>query len=247
MRIVLVHIFDHAIHASIVVEGIGILEIHAEENKHLARRVDCVVFSKVHEKSVEFLTFSYSIEGVVLLFVCLKNGVLASDVKVESAGEDVDVGEHVHQNAIVSSKAISAHRLLNPFHLSRVHPDVLLCSVHPAEEHGVKAHLVEESSISIRMTKWVYLPANTWLSSKFFESKLLPVHHIVYHILVDRTRLIMHRPTSINNLKLSILHKPSYLILLLVRLEHPPHREKLHLNLREFTFRIVDQRIHNSR
>jgi hypothetical protein len=77
--------------------------------------------------------------------------------------------------------------------------------VHPSEEHGFKAHFVEEASISVGVTEWIDLPSDPRLDAELLKHPLLAVHHILDHVLVDRTSLIVHGPAGVDDLELAII------------------------------------------
>lgn len=112
---------------------------------------------------------------------------------------------------------------LDPLHLLPLSSNLLFAIVHAAEEHGVEAHLVEEPCVGVGVTEWVDLPTNSWFDTKFLEDPLLTIHHVVNHVLIDWASLVMHGPSSVDDLKLSVLHKPSDLLLLFLGLLVKPH------------------------
>jgi hypothetical protein len=66
------------------------------------------------------------------------------------------------------------------------------------------------------VTKWIDLPSDSRFHAKLLNYEVVTDHHIVDHVVVNWTCLIMHGPPSIDELELSVLNKPSDLILLLV-------------------------------
>ena len=148
------------------------------------------------------------------------------------------------QDLSVSSKLLS---IWSPYilHLLVVQPLVLVLVIKSSKEPSIKAHLCKKPGIGVRVTKWINLPADSWLDAKGVSYPLVTNHHVLDHILVDWASLIMHRPAGIDNLKLPILDEfvnisPSLLTLLI-----PPHFEELHFNLRELSFWVILEGIHN--
>lgn len=95
------------------------------------------------------------------------------------------------------------------------------------------------------MAKWIDLPSDPWLNSKLLYDPIVTNHHVVDHVVVCRTSLIMHGPTSVDQLKLTIFDECFDSVLHGVILIVPPHFEELHLDLREFSLWVVNERPHD--
>lgn len=69
--------------------------------------------------------------------------------------------------------------------------------------------------------------------------------HIIDHIIVGWASLIMHRPSCIDQLKLPIFNELLDMVLHGIVLVIPPHLEELHLDLGEFSLRVVNEGPHD--
>jgi hypothetical protein len=111
------------------------------------------------------------------------------------------------------------------------------------KEHSLKTHIIKKSSIGVGVAKWIELPSDSRCHSKSISYPLLSNHHIVDHIFIDWTSLIMHGPTSVNKLKLSIFNKFFNLVSFCFILSIPPLLEKSNFTFREFPFFVRNQSI----
>lgn len=111
--------------------------------------------------------------------------------------------------------------------------------VQSGEEKSIKAHFGKESCVGVRVAKWIDLPPDSWFHAEFPNDEVVTDHHVVDHIVVNRACLIMHGPSSIDELELPVLYKLSYLILFLVVLKIPPHGKELHLDFGELSLWVV--------
>ena len=133
----------------------------------------------------------------------------------------------------------------NPFHRFIVHPLLFVLVVKSREEQSVKAHLSVESGVGVRMAERINLPPDPWLYTEFFFDPLVTDEHVVYHVIVSWASLVMHRPSTIYEFKLATFYESFNSVLHIVILVIPPHVEELHLNLGEFSIRVVNERPYN--
>jgi len=112
----------------------------------------------------------------------------------------------VSEDAVLRSKSISI-RVLDPLSRLLIFFALILCisRVHPGEEPSIKAHVSEESGVGIGMSKRIDLPSNPWFDSKFFQDEVMADFVVVDHVLVGRTSFVVHRPSTIDHLKLLVL------------------------------------------
>jgi len=150
-----------------------------------------------------------------------------------------DVGENL---GIVSKRG---GRSPDELHFFVIHSLILVLIIESSEEPGIESHISEESGIGVRMAKRIDLPAYSGFDSEFFFEELKAIHVVVEHVVVDRASLVMHRPASIDHLKLSVFNQLPDVVLHLIRLFVPPHGEELHFNLRELPLWIIKQSINN--
>ena len=92
------------------------------------------------------------------------------------------------------------------------------------------------------------MPSATWLSilAKLTIDPLMPNQHVIHQVVVMRGTLIVHRPACTHKLQSTFLDQLPHIILLLVSLFVPPHREELHLNL-GVPFLFICHQLHHNR
>jgi len=129
---------------------------------------------------------------------------------------------------------------MNPLIFLFLKSDVILNTILSSKEHGFKTHLVEQSCIGVGVAERIDLPSNAWLLTEFLEDPFLTIHHVLNHIFIDGSGLVMHGPTSINDLKLSTIDEPFHLDFHVISLFLIPHFEESHFNLRESSARISE-------
>ena len=88
------------------------------------------------------------------------------------------------------------------------------------------------------------MPANCWGEVKLALEELMADHHVVHHIVMMSTSLIMHRPSSIDKIQATLFNQTSDLIFHIISLTVPPHGEEFHLNLCKSLFWILDDLVH---
>jgi hypothetical protein len=97
------------------------------------------------------------------------------------------------------------------------------------------------------MSKRVYLPAHARSDAELLQDKVVPKHHVVYHVFENRTGFVVHRPAAAQHLELPILDQATHLILHDFILLTPPLLKKLHLDLGESAVWVFEQRCDDSR
>jgi len=91
------------------------------------------------------------------------------------------------------------------------------------------------------VTKWINVPSDSRLDSEFIKQKLVPVHHIVDHVLEVWASLVVHAPACIHELETAFLDKLPHISFGLLILFIIPHGEEFHFNVSKFTVRILNQ------
>jgi len=107
--------------------------------------------------------------------------------------------------------------------------------------NSIKSHLSKQAGVSVGVSERIDLPSNPGFDTYFLQEELMTGHHVVDHILVVRASFVVHRPSSVNELELTILGEVPDLALCIVVLFSPPHLEELHLNLSILAIRILQQ------
>ena len=127
-------------------------------------------------------------------------------IVAEHSREPVHVLQDVCEDLGGVSKRLT-ERLPDKLHRLVSKPLLLVFIVETTKDEGVKAHVSKESSVRVGVTKGVDVPADRRHVVKLTEEELVADHHIVDHIIVVWACLVVHGPTSINELKAVILHK----------------------------------------
>lgn len=125
--------------------------------------------------------------------------------------------------------------LPDPLHTLVVHANGLILVVNTGKEPGIKAHFSEETRVGVRMAKGVNVPADArgGVVSELAQEELMADHHVIHHIVVVSASLIVHGPAGIDELETALFDELTNVVLLLLSLLFPPHREELHLDLSE--------------
>lgn len=100
-----------------------------------------------------------------------------------------------------------------------------------AEEHCFKTHLSEKSSVNIRVTKCVDIPANFRLNSEFLLNPLMADHHIINNVIEMRRSFVVCTPTAIDKFELAILNHVFDYLFGLIRLLVIPHGKEAHFSI----------------
>ena len=126
-------------------------------------------------------------------------------------------------------------RFPDPLHRLVGHAHFPILVVDTSEEPGVKAHLSKEARVTIRVTKGIDVPANDWdrIISKLTLEPLVTDEHVVHHVVVVRTGLVMHGPASVHKFKTTLFDKVAHSVFFGLILVVPPHGEEFHLDLAE--------------
>ncbi len=96
------------------------------------------------------------------------------------------------------------------------------------------------------VTKWIDMPCYSRSYSKILFKPSVTNCHLIYYILIIRSGLVRHTPSTINKLDLFILYKFFHLSFLIISCLIPPSVKKCNLNNREFIGWIFAQLIYNS-
>jgi hypothetical protein len=70
--------------------------------------------------------------------------------------------------------------------------------------------------------------------------------HVINHIFINWASFIVHWPSSIDQLQLTIFYQFFNIIFHFLILIFPPHAEKFNFNFWKFSFRILHQSHHDS-
>lgn len=135
----------------------------------------------------------------------------------------------MREDLCVSSQALCV-RPPDEFHFLLLQPLGSVLIVKPSKEPCIKTHFCKQPRIGIGMAKWINLPPYPWLDSELLEDEVMANHHVVNHVLERWARFIMHRPSTVDQLKLPTFYKVSDVLLHFIGLLLPPHVEVFHLD-----------------
>ena len=236
----LVHVFNHIVHILVVLEGIHVSEVVSKEDENVVGEVMLSLGIKIIS---EHFTLGVCIEVLGFLVVD-PLGIAVKNIEVEIGWGTVVGVKSMGENLSVSSETFCI-RSPDELHLLVVHSLLLVTVVKPREEPGIEAHLGENSSVGVRVAERIDLPTDVWLDPEFLEDPLVTNNMVIDHVLISGAGFIVHGPSSVDDLQLSIGDKFLNLCFLGVILLVPPHFEKFHLYFRKFSCRIVLESIHD--
>lgn len=107
--------------------------------------------------------------------------------------------------------------------------------------YSIKPHLSKQTTVSVGVSERVNLPSNPGSDPDLFQKELMTRHHIINHILIVRACLVVHGPSRVDELELTVLCEVAHLSLGIFVLLLPPHLEELHLNLGVLAVRVFNQ------
>lgn len=221
----LVHILNHGIHVLIVLESIQVLEVTSEEDEDVVCYIMLGSLSKMLDEpgrlgvSVEVLGLEVVDPGITAL----------SEVPTELLGRAVVAIENMGQNLCISTEAFGVWSP-DELHLAVVQSLIFVSVIETGKEPSIETHFGEETSVGVRVTEWIDLPTDSWLDSELIKDPLVSHNMVIDHVFISWASLVVHRPPSIDKLKLTIGNEFLDLRLHVVFLLSPPHREELHLN-----------------
>ena len=85
------------------------------------------------------------------------------------------------------------------------------------------------------MAERVDVPADARSHPKSIVEPLLTLHHVVDHILVVWSGLVMHRPAGVDKLPAALANQLAHIVSLIVGGAVPPHGEELDFDVGELT------------
>ena len=240
VAVVLVHVVNHGIHVHIVGESILVLEVTAEEDENFISRI---MLSSLIKTVSEPSSFCLSIK---VLRMSVVDPVISTLLKIpaELLRRAVMAVENVSKNLGVGTKTLSVWSP-DELHLAVGHSLILVSIIKTGKEPSIVAHLGEETSIGVRVTEWIDLPSDSRLDSELIEDPLMSDDVIVDHVLVSWASLIVHGPSSVDKLELTVGNELLDESLHVIILVFPPHLEEFHLNFGELSFGVVPEAVHN--
>jgi len=189
------------------------------------------------------LSFHISIE-CIWVFIWYKRKS-PSNIKIKSTRCKIILIKSMSENIHISSKAFFI-RNPNVFKRLFIESFFSILIVNSSKKYCIKPHFCKYSCICIRMSKWINLPSNSWLHTKFIENEIMAYFHVINHIFINWASFIVHWPSSIDQLQLTIFYQFFNIIFHFLILIFPPHAEKFHFNFWKFSFRILHQSHHDS-
>jgi len=106
-----------------------------------------------------------------------------------------------------------------------------------------KAHISKQSGISARVSEWVKVPANFRGDTELRLQEAVSNHHVVDHVFIVGTWFISRGPSTVGEFQSTLFDEHLNILLHLFGLATIPHFEVLHLNIGEFSSRILQKLI----
>ncbi len=222
----------------------GVLEAEIVAHRH-KKVVSSVVRRLVSNPVVELRSHLWCVVSVETRIVDECTVVVIQGVKVEAIRSTVVVVKSVSENLNAFTKGL-IHRSPNPFHCPVFQSLRSVLVIDSRKEESIEAHLGEQTSVGVGVTEGVYLPAHPWSHSELSHDEFVTCHHVVYHIFVVGTGLIVHGPARVEQLESTLYDELADLVLQLVSLSGPPHREELHFDIRKASCGISEQLLDRS-
>ena len=180
------------------------LRIHVGEVvAHGDEQVVClVVLLLVHDPVVEVL---HLLVSVVSLQVHIVHEwvVVTPSVETKAIWSAVMVVQGVGKDLGAGSQGI-VERTPNPLHSLLLQSLLLVLVVQSRKEPGIKAHLSEQSWLGIRMSERINVPSDSRGDSEFVQQELVSNEHVVDHVFVVGTGLVVHAPPTVDDLQAAL-------------------------------------------
>lgn len=111
--------------------------------------------------------------------------------------------------------------------------------IYSSYEHCFKSHIGIDGCICLSVSEFIEQECNLWADAEFSFQETMSDVQIVDDVLVIGAGFIICAPSTLSDLKLSILDQLLYNVLCWLFLSCIPHVEKLHLNDGESPIRIL--------
>jgi hypothetical protein len=106
------------------------------------------------------------------------------------------------------------------------------------KEEGLKAHVMEQGSISLSMSKRVNIPSYSWGNSELLAEPLVTLNKVLDNILIVGSTLICMNPSSHEDLESALFNKFLKSFLSFLSGSNVPHVKEFHLNKSELSCMI---------
>ena len=91
------------------------------------------------------------------------------------------------------------------------------------KEEGLKAHVMEQSSIGLSVSKRIDIPSNSWGNSELLTEPLMTLNKVFDNVLIVGSALISMDPSSHEDFESSLLDKLLKSLLSLLSGSNVPH------------------------
>lgn len=171
--------------------------LEAEIVSHWYEKViSAIVRRLVTNPIVELLRHLWCVISVETRIVDECTVIVIQGIEVEAIRSTVVVVKGVGKNLNAFTKGL-IHRSPNPFHSFVFQTLRSVLVINSRKEKSIKAHFSEQTSVGVGVTEGVYLPPHSWSHSELSHNELVTCHHVVDHIFVVGTSLIVHRPARV--------------------------------------------------
>ena len=240
-RVVLVEVLNDSIHVLEVHSSICKGEIASEWDHDVVSSEGILKFVDVVK---EFLHLPVSIEGVEIFVDDNWIVVVKSLIVPHTRGPAVVILHDSGEDFLLLSEMLGEWppQIVECF---LVDSSVFVLTVKSGKPPGFEAHVGEKSWVGRGVTKWINVPSDSWLDTEFLLEELVADHHVVDHIFIMRSSLIVHAPAGIDELESSFGDQGSDIALDFLSLLVVPHGEEFHLNIGELSCGVEHQLLNN--
>jgi hypothetical protein len=138
--------------------------------------------------------------------------VIGEDVEIEACWRAVVVIKCVAKNLGAFSNRLPTWPPY-PLHFFVCKPPFFILIIKSCKEESIEAHLCEETSVCVRMSEGVNLPADSGSDTELLHYEFMTYLHVVDHVVVVGASLIMHGPACIQKLETALSNEASDLLL----------------------------------
>ena len=195
--ILLVSVFDQSIKIHEVLTSILVVEVTTERN------VDVLcseVISNIGHLSCEVEQTFWQVIGLEPLII-YDSWLCPPVIKVEALEAPVHIVGDMSKD-VISVTSIVRERSPQEFQCLILSPILLVSVVYTTHHQSIKAHPIEQGSLSAGVAEGINLPNHVRSIVKLFLEEVMTPLHVGNHILIVCRSLIIHRPAATHELQL---------------------------------------------